>query len=373
MGQAVVIPAKPKPKVAAPQPLPKFDTLKVALQDTPRKDTVRSNTYLVKKGGEANLIQVPTLDTAATIIEEMPPQGPVKLDSITSPDIFHIDNGENEQMPEMHLNLEPPIPRLQRYNASSMLNWGQWEAKYFQQIYSQTHYFDAQGKAQPQNARSTYYSGIASVTLGCKRWFNFGVEAWLRSVRIDATDASPFKVLSFQSGPNSRTALSAVGPKFRFQPFSKFNGFSVQTALLIPVGKEMEADSRNRPYLATENLQWWTQFYYSLSIKSHWLLFAQLDAFASLNTGGKEQTQASSFALPASVYISYFPTRHITFYAYNQLWPTVSTIWYQAGLGAKVRFTEGLELECSYGRFLAGIDAAGPANAFNLGLRFVKW
>lgn len=382
MGRADVVSTKPKPKPDAPKPksdAPKVavDSSAVAVQDTPRKDTAVSRTFAIKKGGEANLITLLPLDTTATQMAEMPPQGPEKADSLPppaeAPEAKMAPAPQDTPPPTIDMDLLLRLPKLQRYTPSSMLAWGQWEAKFFQQVYSQTHYFDGQGRPQPQYVRSSYYTGIASLTLGCKSWFNFGVEAWLRSVRIDAPGSSPFKVLSFQSGPNSRSALSAIGPRLKFQPFKELRGFTVQTSLLIPVGSDMEANSRNQPYLATENLQWWTQFYYTLPIRMRWLLFAQVDAFASLNTGGKEQTQASSFALPVSVYMSYFPTQRLTIYVFNQVWPTVSTIWYQAGFGAKYRLTEGFELECSYGRFLAGIDAAGQANAFNFGLRLVKW
>ncbi len=376
MGQAVVIPPKPKPEAPkVSQPI--VEPTKVAVQDSPRKDTATSKPFVIKKGGEANLQMLPPMDTTQAEVIEMPLQGPNQRDTKADPILVpHAEIPEQLQdsQPTVNVEIMPLLPpRLQRFTPSSMLDWGQWEAKLFQQVYSQTRYFDMQGKPQAQGNLSSYYSGIASITLGCNRWFNFGAEAWLRSVRIDAPDASPFKVLGFQSGPNSRTALSAIGPKLKFQPFAHQPGFSLQTALLIPVGRQMEANSRNQPYLATENLQWWTQFYYTWNFARRWMLFAQLDAYAALNTGGKEQTQPSSFALPASVYLSCFPSPRFTVYAYNQVWPTVSTVWYQAGMGGKYRIAEGLELEASYGRFLAGIGAAGQANAFNLGIRFVKW
>ncbi len=345
----------------------------VVVQDTPRADTVHSTKFQIPKSGEANPIMLPPLDTA-TVIEEMPKQGPEKADSVTAA-LHEPPQGEVHAITQLDSVAIVPSRgyRLQLFTPSSMLLWGQAEAKIYQQVYSQTHYFDAQGHPQPQNGRSTYYTGIASLMLGFKPWFNFGAEVWLRSVRLDAENSSPFQVLSFQSGPNSRSALSAIGPKLKFQPFKRLNGFAVQTSLLIPVGKDMEANNRAQPYLATENLQWWTQCYYTHRLSQRWQLFGEVDAYAAINTGGREQTQASSFALPTSLYINYFPTSRITVYAFNQVWPTISTVWFQAGVGGKMRISQRLDLDFMYGRFLAGINVAGQANAFNLGIRCVKW
>lgn len=316
------------------------------------------------------MVEVIPADDKTDTVLEMPRQGPEKPDS-TLPEVVLPDP---KTLDPIQPNIESEsIPKLQVYTPSSMLLKGQWEAKIFQQVYSQTHFFDGQGKPRPQNARSSYYSGIASILFGWKPWLNFGAELWLRSTRIDAESSSPFNVLTFQSGPNSRTSISTVGPKLKFQPFAKHNGLSIQTSLLFPIGKDLEGRLGNQPYVATENLVWWTQIYYSKRLKRHWMLFAEGDIYAEFNTKSVSQGNKSTVAIPLSVFMSYFPTKHITIFAMNQVWPTGNSIWYQAGIGGKLRLTNALELELMYGRFLAGIAAAGQANAFNLGVRFVKW
>jgi hypothetical protein len=347
----------------------------ISKSDSAGRDTVVSRKIQIPKLGEANPAQLPAFTpVSGDTLEVMPPQGPQdKPISQPLPADTLATALVEDTLGEQASTLTAFPPKLQRYTASSMLLWGQWEAKYFQQIYSQTHYFDGNGKPQPQNARSTYYSGIASFTLGLKTWLNFGMEAWLRSVRIDQPSASPFAILGFQSGPNSRTALGAIGPKVKIQPLRAVNGFSIQSALLIPVGRDLEGVQSGRPFLATQNLQWWTQFYFTQQLSNHWQLFAEVDAYASLLTRASAPGQVSTFALPVSVYLSYFPSNRVTVYVMNQVWPTTSSVWYQAGIGGKLRFTEQLEVEMMYGRFLAGIATAGQANAFNLGVRFVKW
>jgi hypothetical protein len=254
-----------------------------------------------------------------------------------------------------------------------MLAWGEWEARYYQQIYTQSHYFDAQGKARPQGSRSSYYTGIASINLGCKPWINFGVDLWIRAVRIDDQDASPFHFFSFGPAIASRAGIAAIAPKVKIQPFKKRNGLTFQSAVLLPLARDLEGAQSGRPYLATQNLVAWTQVYFTQNIGLHGQIFAEADLYASINTGRANQHQPSSLALPISVYGSYFFTQRLTCYLMNQVWPTSNSIWYQAGVGAKYRFSEGFELELMYGRFLAGVNAAGQANALNLGARLVKW
>jgi hypothetical protein len=59
VGRADVISPQPKPKAAV-------------------QDSVHSTTFKIPKGGEANLVELPVLDTVQTSIQEMPPQGPEK-------------------------------------------------------------------------------------------------------------------------------------------------------------------------------------------------------------------------------------------------------------------------------------------------------
>ncbi|MEM7038623.1 MAG: hypothetical protein AAF570_16680 [Bacteroidota bacterium] len=270
---------------------------------------------------------------------------------------------------------DDPSGNLQLYTPSSMLSWGQFDVKFFQQIYSQTAFFDPDGNSVDHGARYTYYSGIGNVVLGVNQRWNFGVDFWVQSVLFDPDSGSPFKVLGFpNAGPNARTALTAVGPKVKFQPISSLNNFTIQSSFLIPVASDPEARMNGEQFLATENFLWWTQVFYTHNFNTKLQLFGEIDFYANLNRGDGN----GFFATPISYFFSYFPTSKITLYVTNQFWPTwgdglFSSYWFQAGVGGKYQFTKSLDLEVSYGRFLFGRNAAGPAQAFNLGLRFVKW
>lgn len=265
-------------------------------------------------------------------------------------------------------------PRLQQYTPSSMLTWGQFDAKYFQQVYSQNKFYDPDGKVLDQGARTSYYSGIANVVFGLNQKFNFGFDFWVQSVLVDGPETSPFKILSFPSGPNSRTALTAIGPKVKWQPFERLGNFTIQSSFLFPVAKDPEGRNNNKPYLATENYLWWTQVFYTYNISDRWQFFGEIDSYLNINRGEGN----GFFASPMSAFLSFFPTKKITFYVTSQFWPYygrkfISSYWFQSGIGGKYQFTKSIDIEVSAGKFLFGKGTAGPANTFNLGLRFVKW
>ncbi len=285
------------------------------------------------------------------------------------------DEGLSE--PVLDSDQDPGRNRLQLFTPSSMLEWGQFEAKFFQQLYTQKAFFDGDGNSIEDGNRSNYYSGIGNIVLGYNNRLNFGVDFWVQSVFIDSTVSSPFMLFSGNRGPWGRTALTAVGPKVKWQPFSRLNNFTVQSSFLLPVARDPEGRNNDRPYLATQNFLWWTQVFYTNNLSSHLQLFAEIDLYWNIDRSF-DFAQSGFIATPATVFFSYFPTSKITLYVNSQFWPTlgegvVSSWWYQAGLGGKYQINQSLDLELSVGKFLAGRGAAGPATAYNLGLRFVKW
>jgi hypothetical protein len=307
----------------------------------------------------------PESDVVADVEEAEEPETPI---SVITPQPIH-EWGKPDG-----LLLPKDEPRLQLYTPSSLFDLGQFEVKFFQQLYSQTRFWNGEGNAVDQGNRSNYYSGIGNVLFGINKRINLGVDFWIQSVYIDPEEKSPFRLFTFPGAPNGRTALTAIGPKVKFQPFPGLNGFTVQSSFLFPTASDPEGRSNGLPYLATENYLSWTQIFYTHNFSSRFQLFTELDLYWNINRGEGN----GFFATPASVFLSYFPTKKITVYVMNQFWPTwggsfFSSYWYQAGIGGKVQLGRSLDLELSYGRFLVGRNAAGPAQAFNLGLRFVKW
>lgn len=292
-----------------------------------------------------------------------------------------MQQGETDESEDYDLGeVDEPDPvrnRLQLFTPSSMLKWGQFEAKFFQQLYSQTAFFDGEGNTVESSSRSNYYSGIGNIVFGYNNRLNFGVDFWVQSVFIDTAKGSPFRLFSGNRAPWGRTALTALGPKVKWQPFSSMNNFTIQSSFLLPVAKDPEGRNNGRPFLATQNFLWWTQVFYTNNLSSKFQLFAEIDLYWNIDRRF-DFGQSGFFATPATVFLSFFPTSKITLYVNNQFWPTlgegfVSSWWYQAGIGGKYQISKSLDLEISAGKFLAGRGAAGPATTYNLGFRFVKW
>gem|GEM_PF-273732 len=266
---------------------------------------------------------------------------------------------------------------LQLYNPSSMLSWGQFDVKFFQQLYTQTATYDADGNTIESSARANYYSGIGNFLLGYNNRLNFGFDFWLQSVFIDTEKGSPFRTFSGNRGDFGRTALTAIGPKVKWQPFASANNFTVQSSWLLPVAKDPQGRDNGRPFLATENHLWWTQIFYTNNISDDFQFFGEIDLYWNIDRRF-DFGNSGFLAAPMSVFLSYFPTSKITLYVNNQFWPNlgenvVSSWWYQAGFGGKYQLTSSIDLEASVGKFLAGRGTAGPATTMNLGVRFVKF
>ena len=82
---------------------------------------------------------------------------------------------------------------------------------------------------------------------------NIYFDFWIKSVRIDNTNSSPFTTLLFQNNPNSRTALSGIGPKVKFQPFKQLSRLSIQSTFLFPTAQDLEGVSNGRPFLSQDS------------------------------------------------------------------------------------------------------------------------
>lgn len=267
--------------------------------------------------------------------------------------------------------------RLQLYTPSSLLDWGQFDVKFFQQLYTQTQFWDGEGNTLEAGNRTNYYSGIFNFVIGYNKRINFGFDAWVQSVYIDGETGSPFRLFTRPSGNNARTALTAIGPKVKWQPFERLGGLTLQSSFLLPIAKDPEGRNNGLPYLATQNFLWWTQLFYTYNISSQFQFFAETDLYWNIDRQFNFE-QSGFIAMPTSAFFSYFPTSKATIYVNTQVWPNlgenvISSWWWMAGLGGKYQLSKSFDIEVSYGRFLMGRGAAGPARTFNLGLRFVKW
>jgi hypothetical protein len=264
----------------------------------------------------------------------------------------------------------------QEITPSVLYTKGQWEYKHFNNLYSQTEGFDNEGNKVKYNNRGSYLSSINQVLFGVNSRLNIGFDFWVKSVRIDNTNSSPFATLLFQNNPNTRTALSGIGPKVKFQPFKHLSRLSIQSTFLFPTAKDLEGVSNGRPFLSQDSYISITQVFYDQAIGKKIQLFFSLSPWVYIKKERIPNTTRTSLSSPLDIFASYFPTDRLTLYIQQGYWPNFGdngiASWFgQQGLGTKYQIIRGkLEIETSYTKFTMGKNQ-GAGATYNFGLRFM--
>ena len=262
---------------------------------------------------------------------------------------------------------------LQDYTPSILINKGQTEFKLFNSLYTQTQFFNTESNKLDAGGRSTFFTSIAEYNYGLSSTFSIGGELWFRSVYSGAETSSITNVLRFTNSTQSRTGINLAGIKIKLNPIKKWKQFSVQTGLLLSVISDPQSDKLDRPFLDNNRHLWITKLLFDKKLSEKFQVFTQLSTWVSIDKNlGEENT---NIATPVDLFISYFPTKKVTIYLQNQIWPTIgddglSSYFIQEGLGLKYQLFKGVELETSYTSFIIGKDT-GAGQTFNFGVRIL--
>jgi hypothetical protein len=269
---------------------------------------------------------------------------------------------------------EPNSQNLQDYTPSVLINEGQTEYKIFNNIYTQTKFFNESGNKKDAGGRSTYLTSILEYNYGVSSNFTLGGELWFKSVKIGNSNSNPFGVLSFTNSETARTAISGLGLKIKFNPIKKWKRLSVQSTFLANVISDPKSENLNQPFLDNNRHQWITKAFYDKQFGQKFQLFMQLATWVNID---KELAKEDmGVAIPLDVFASYFATNKLTFYLQNQIWPSLgseglSSYFYQSGIGVKYLVFKGVELEGLYTKFLFG-ENTGAGETFNIGIRILN-
>ncbi|OIP84916.1 MAG: hypothetical protein AUK44_00905 [Porphyromonadaceae bacterium CG2_30_38_12] len=266
---------------------------------------------------------------------------------------------------------------MQDYSPSVLLGKGNWEYKLFNNLYTQTANFDANGNRQQNANRANYFSAINQFLYGVSPTLNVGFDLWVKSVHNGTAESSALDLFAFPNDANSRTAISGFGPKIKFAPFKNLTKLSLQSTFLIPVATDLEGKTNGQPYLSDDSYIWINQFFYDQPIGTKFQLFFQVAPWFYF----KRQPQAAgvsrvAFSNPVSVFFSYYATDRISFYVQNEYWPSfgtpfISSAFLQNGIGMKYQLIKGLlEAEALYTKFTVGKNA-GAGETFNVGFRLI--
>lgn len=261
---------------------------------------------------------------------------------------------------------------IQTYTPSKLLKKGQWDIKWFNNLYTETKdLFGANGDKQTI-PRNTFFTSTIDVFTGVSNNNNFNVGLLLefRSNVVGGRDA--LDVFKFDGEANSaRSGFTSFAPAIKFNPIKSVSNFTIQTAFHIPL---VDNESENGVFLDQKGFIFQNRFFYDYSFSGgDWQLFSELNT--EYNFGKKEDSFANnSFRLTPGVFLSYFPSSKFTVLALVQHSQLIdagndfSQDFTALGGGVKYQLTDVLNIETLYTNFVRGNDT-GLGQTFNIGLR----
>jgi hypothetical protein len=256
---------------------------------------------------------------------------------------------------------------LQTYTPSKLLNKGQWDIKWFNNLYTETKYANNKGKSLSKLRENYFTSTVEAFTgISDNNRFNVGVILEIRSNTNGGRQA--LSVFSLDDNPNSeRKGITSFAPAIKFQPFKNIGNFSIQTALHIPLVKN---ETENGVYLDQTAWTLQNRFFYDYSFENKdWQLFAELNT--EYNFGDAASFANNTFVFAPGVFLSYLPSSKVTVLGlaqHSQRFGDFTQDYTALGFGAKYQISSILNIETIYTNFVRGTDN-GLGQTFNIGLR----
>lgn len=258
---------------------------------------------------------------------------------------------------------------IQNLTPSKLIGKGQWDIKWFNNLYTETE--DTFNGEIPRNVFFTSTLDIFT-GVGQNRRVNLGLLLEFRSNTVGGRGL--FDFLSFDGEEGSaRSGLTSFAPAVKFTPFKSVNNFSVQSAFFIPL---VDNEVENGVFLDQNGFIWQNRFFYDYSFaQGKWQLFSELNS--ELNFGdGADSFANNSLRLTPGLFLSYFPSSKFTILGLVQhsqlldLGNDFTQNFTALGGGVKYQLTDELNIEGLYTNFVRGNDT-GLGQTFNIGLRAV--
>jgi len=264
------------------------------------------------------------------------------------------------------------LSNIQTYTPSKLLSKGQWDIKFFNNLYTETEDLFGTDGSKRTIARQTFFTSTVDIFTGISdnNRLNVGLLLEYRSNTINGKSAT--SVFNFADDTSSRNGLSSFAPALKWQPIENVGNFSVQSAFHIPI-IDKETDI-NGVFLDQTAFMFQNRFFYDYTLPSgKWQLFTELNT--EYNFGEKDSFANNTFVLAPGIFMSYFPNDKSTILGFVQhsqrlgLNDKAFTQDFTAvGFGGKYQLTDVLNLEVLYSKFVRG-TATGLGQSFNIGLR----
>ena len=258
---------------------------------------------------------------------------------------------------------------IQSYTPSKLLNKGDWDMKWFNNLYTQTKFANSNGDSQTV-LRSNFFTSSLDVFTGVSsnNRINLGLLLEYRSNTIGGRQA--LAVFDLNNSATARKGLSSFAPAIKFQPLKNVTNFSIQSAFHIPVISE--ETNVEGVYLDQTTFTFQNKFLYDYTFPGkQWQLFTELNT--EYNFGDDKSFANNTVVLAPSVFVSYFPNQEFTvlgFVQHSERFGDFTQNYTAIGFGGKYQLTKALNLEVLYSNFLRGKDN-GLGQTFNIGLRYL--
>lgn len=258
---------------------------------------------------------------------------------------------------------------IQTYTPSKLLNKGQWDVKWFNNLYTQTKAANGGGEIVKDLPRETYFTSSIDVFTGVSNSnsLNIGFLAEIRSNAVSGRDA--FDVFKFDSDvQSSRSGLTSIAPVVKFNPIKDVGNFTVQTAIHIPLISE--ETNRNGVFLDQTAYTFQNRFFYDYTFpEGDWQIFTELNT--EYNFGDDSSFANKTFVVAPGIFMSYFPSQDVTvlgFLQHQQRFGDFTQDYTALGFGGKYQLSSTLNVELLFSEFIRGTNS-GLGQSFNIGLR----
>lgn len=260
--------------------------------------------------------------------------------------------------------------KIQTYTPSKLLSRGQWDVKWFNNLYTETKRKNDHRVTEYFSRQNFFTSSLDIFTgISSSNQFNIGLLVDFRSNTImEDNILAPF---STGEKTHKRSELSSIAPAIKFNPSKKWSNFTIQTSFSIPLfSKEVE----NGIYLDQKGYTFQNRLFYDYAASNGVVqIYSELNT--ELNFGKDAMSFANdSFRLTPGVFLSYFPSPNITLLGLVQhsqlinLKNSINQRYTALGTGAKFQLNRVLILELIYTKFIWG-KSSGLGQTFNLGIR----
>ncbi len=277
---------------------------------------------------------------------------------------------------------EPTGSVIQTLTPSKLIGKGQFDIKWFNNLYTQTESTFTQGTEPRETFFTSTIEGYTGVSEN-KR-INLGLILEFRSNVV--ADRSALDVFSFDGEfGTARSGFTSIAPSVKFVPFASLTNFSIQSSFFIPlVDNEVEDivfDSQgnqlsNGVFLDQNGFIWQNRFFYDYTFPGDkFQLFTELNSELSFGDADKSFAN-NSLNLTPGVFFSYFPSSKFTVLALAQhsqridLGNDFEQDFTAMGGGLKYQLTNEVNVEALYTNFIRG-NNTGLGETFNVGVRLV--